>query len=274
MPLRSTSNGREALAGSSCAGQRPLALEAGEDAEGVNALRHAAGQGHVALAQPQHLHALDHARVARGAGGADRVVRPGDAQVQRNLAGRVVGHGARIVVVRPELGVVVEALELVDFVFGLDVAVLGHADVDADRRACRRSPSRGRRRRPPRWRSRCRCCRPGCRGGGPCVSGSAARRSCRRRPRWGRRSGSRRRVTPLRPASRLSRNSGRLLPLGAVSPTPVMTIRSGSVASCNHRAGRSVEVRVLTTFEVTEVVSIMARPRIPGERGLLATVML
>ena len=31
--------------------------------------------------------------------------------------------------------------------------------------------------------------------------------------------------TPLRPASRLSRNSPRLLPLGAVRPMPVMTIR-------------------------------------------------
>ena len=39
-----------------------------------------------------------------------------------------------IVVVRPELGVVVEALELEDLVFGLDVAVLGDADVDADLR--------------------------------------------------------------------------------------------------------------------------------------------
>ena len=36
--------------------------------------------------------------------------------------------------VRPELGVVVETLELEDFVLGLDVAVFGDADVDADRR--------------------------------------------------------------------------------------------------------------------------------------------
>ncbi len=84
-------------------GQRPLALEAGEDAERVDALRHAAGQRHVALAQPQHLRALDQPGVARGTGGADRVVRAGDAQVQRDLAGRIVGHGARVVVVRPEL---------------------------------------------------------------------------------------------------------------------------------------------------------------------------
>ena len=115
--------------------KRPLAVEAGEDAEGVNALRHAAAQGDVAIAQPQHLHALDDAGIARGAGGAERVVRAGDAQVQRNLAGRVVGHGARVVVVRPELRVVVVALQQVDLVLGLDVAVFGHADVDADGRA-------------------------------------------------------------------------------------------------------------------------------------------
>ena len=106
---------------------------------------------HVALAQPQHLRALDQPGVAGGTGGADRVVRPGDAQVQRDLAGRVVGHGPRVVVVRPELGVVVEALELVDLVLGLDVAVLGDADVDADPLAGRRWPNRGPRRRPPRW---------------------------------------------------------------------------------------------------------------------------
>ena len=127
------------MVGSSCLAKRPLAVEAGEDAERVNALRHAAAQGHVAIAQPQHLHALDDARVARRTGGAERVVRAGDAQVQRNLAGRIVGHGARVVVVRPVLRVVVVALEQEDFVLGLDVAVLGHADVDADASSGRRS---------------------------------------------------------------------------------------------------------------------------------------
>ena len=145
--------------------------------------------------------------VARGTGRADRVVRAGDAHVQRDLAGRVVGHGPRVVVVRPELRVVVVALELVDFVFGLDVAVLGHADVDADRRLDRCWPSRARRRPPLRWRSRCRCCRPACRGGRPSSSGSAARRSCRRRPASRRRSGFRTCVTPLRPAEQRCRET-------------------------------------------------------------------
>ena len=100
----------------------------------MNALRHAAGQGQIALSQPQHLRALDDARVAGGAGRADGVVRARDAHVQRSLAGRVVGHGAGIVVVRPELRVVVEAFEFVDFIFRFDVAMLSHADVDADHR--------------------------------------------------------------------------------------------------------------------------------------------
>ncbi len=113
-------------------GQRALGFEAGENAEGVNAFRNAAGQGDIAFAQQQHLRALNHPGVARRAGGADRVVRSGDAQVQRDLAGRIVGHRARVVVVRPELGVVIERFELEDFVFGLDVAVFGDADVNAD----------------------------------------------------------------------------------------------------------------------------------------------
>ena len=115
-------------------GQRALAAKAGKDPERVDALRHAAGQRHVALAQPQHLHALDQPGVARGTGGPDRVVRAGDPQVQRDLAGRVVGHGARVVVVRPELRVVVVPFEFEDLVLGLDVAVLGHAQIDADPR--------------------------------------------------------------------------------------------------------------------------------------------
>ena len=116
-------------------GQRPLAMETGENAERVNAFRNAAAQRNVAIAQPEHLDALDDARVAGGTGGAQRVVRPGDAHVQRNLAGRIVGHGSRIVMVRPVLRVVVVTLEQIDLVLGLDVAVFGHADVDADGRA-------------------------------------------------------------------------------------------------------------------------------------------
>jgi hypothetical protein len=71
----------------------------------VDALRHAAGQGQIALAQPQHLRALNQPGIARRAGGADRVVRAGDAHVERDLAGRIVGHGPRVVVVRPDLDV-------------------------------------------------------------------------------------------------------------------------------------------------------------------------
>ncbi len=191
MPLRSAVERPRGLGRIVMRGQRPLALKAGEDAERVNAFRDAAGQRHIALAQQQHLRALDQAGVAGGTGGADRVVRAGDAQVQRDLAGRVVGHGARIVVVRPELGVVIEALELVDFVLGLDVAVLGDADIDADGRLDRHWANRARRRRSPRGHSRCRCCRPACRGGLPSSSGAAARRRCRRRQGSRRRSESR-----------------------------------------------------------------------------------
>jgi len=113
------------------AGQGPLAVETGKDAERANALRHPAANRQVALAQAKHLHALDDSRIARRTGRPQRVVRPGDPEVQRDLSGRVIGHRSRIVMVRPELRVVAEFFELVDLVFGLDVAVFGHADVNS-----------------------------------------------------------------------------------------------------------------------------------------------
>src|SRR5690606_21970610 len=63
--------------------QGPLALETGEIPRGVDAFGNAARQGQVAFAQPEHLHALDHAQVAGGTGGPDGVVRSGDSQVER-----------------------------------------------------------------------------------------------------------------------------------------------------------------------------------------------
>ena len=165
------------------------------------------------------------AGIARRTGRADRVVRPGDAQVQRNFAGRIVGHGARIVMVRPELRVVVEPLELEDFVFGFDVAVLGDADVDADRRFIDIRPIEPGSRRSPRWRNKCRCCRPACRGGLLSSSDSAARRSRRRRPRSGRRSEFRNSARRFGRRADSGGTRDRLLAPGAVSPTPVMTIR-------------------------------------------------
>ena len=75
MPLRCSVEGPRGFGRVVVRGERPLALEAGEDAERANAFRNAAGQAPVDFAQPQHLRALDQAGVARGAGGADGVVR-------------------------------------------------------------------------------------------------------------------------------------------------------------------------------------------------------
>ena len=111
--------------------QRPLAVEAGEDAESVNALRHTPHNRQVDIAQPELLHPLDEANVPRGTRRPQRVVRPGNSQAEGHLARRVVRHRAGIVVVRPDLGVVVELRDLVDLVLGLDVAVLGDPQVDA-----------------------------------------------------------------------------------------------------------------------------------------------
>ena len=71
-------------------------------------------------------------RISRRAGRSDRQVGSGDLEVERDLAGRVVGHRARVVVVRPDAGVVVEFGDLEDLVLGFDVAVFGGADVHAD----------------------------------------------------------------------------------------------------------------------------------------------
>ena len=59
-------------------------------------------------------------------------MRSGDAHVHRDFAGRVVRHGAGVVMVGPILGVVAELGDIVDLVLGLDIAVLGDAKVDAD----------------------------------------------------------------------------------------------------------------------------------------------
>lgn len=59
-------------------------------------------------------------------------MRSGDPHVDGNLAGWVVGHRARIVVVGPVTCVVVEFRNVIHLVLGLDITMLGGADVDAD----------------------------------------------------------------------------------------------------------------------------------------------
>src|SRR5690606_9761022 len=124
--------GTRGLLGVGVGGEGVLGFEAREDAEGVNAFADAAADRQVHLAEAKHLRGVDQAEVAGGAGRADGVGRAGGAEVQGGLAGGVVGDGARVVVVRPILGVVVELGDGVDLVLGLHVAVLGAADVDAD----------------------------------------------------------------------------------------------------------------------------------------------
>ena len=115
-------------------GQGALALEPGEDAEGLDALADPSGEGAVHFAEAEHLHGLDKPGVACGAGGPDGVVGAGDAHVDGDLSGRVVSHGARVVVVRPVAGVVVELGDVVDLVLRLHIAMFGGAYIDADSR--------------------------------------------------------------------------------------------------------------------------------------------
>jgi len=132
MPLRPRSKGRDAWRGSAASARGVLGLETGEDPEGPDRLGDAAGERHIHLSELNHLRRLDQGGIAGGTCGPDRVVGAGDAEVHRNLAGGVVEDGSRVVVVGPVVGVVVVPADVVDFVFGLDGAVLGQADIDAD----------------------------------------------------------------------------------------------------------------------------------------------
>src|SRR5690606_16171536 len=107
-----------------------LALKAGEDAERLGALADATGEGDIDFAEAEHLQGLNETRISGGTGGADGVMRTGDAHIDGDLAGRVVRDGARIVMMRPIAGIVVELRDVVDLVLRLHVAVLGGADVD------------------------------------------------------------------------------------------------------------------------------------------------
>ena len=113
-------------------GQRALALEARENPKRMNTLRHASRQRDIAFIQSQHLRALDQSGVARRTRSSDCIVRTDDARVQRDLAGRIVGDRARIVMMGPEGGVVVVTLQLKDLILRLNVAVLRDADVYPD----------------------------------------------------------------------------------------------------------------------------------------------
>ena len=53
-----------------------------------------------------------------------------DAHVDGDLTGRVISHRPRVVVVRPEFGVVFEIADFEDLILGFNVPMFGHADID------------------------------------------------------------------------------------------------------------------------------------------------
>ena len=59
-------------------------------------------------------------------------MRAGYAHVDGDFAGGAVGHGPRVMVVRPDFHVVVVLLDVVYLVLCLYVAVLGDPEIDAD----------------------------------------------------------------------------------------------------------------------------------------------
>ena len=112
--------------------ERPLALKARKDSEGLDALGDATRQSKIDFAQAKHLQGLDQAGVTCSAGRADGVVGARDACINCNLTRWVVGHGAGIVMVRPKLGVVVELRDIIDLVLRFYIPMFGRAYVDAD----------------------------------------------------------------------------------------------------------------------------------------------
>ena len=118
--------------------QGPFRGEGGKDPKGVDALRHTTSQAGIDFAKLQHLSTLDNAQVAACTGSANAVVGSGNPRIEGDLTGGVVGHCARVVVVRPIGQIVVVLRNFVDLLFGLDVAVLGGADVDTNALAANR----------------------------------------------------------------------------------------------------------------------------------------
>ena len=148
----------------------------------MNALGHPSRQSEIDLTQPQHLQALNDSQISRRAGRSDGVMRPGDFHVQGHFSRRVVGNCTGIMMVRPELYVVTILADVVDLVFGLDIAMLGHSQIDAHSGAvdrfqvyCGIGKGFAASSKWPRTRL-------GCRGGVPFSSGISVHQNHRPRP--------------------------------------------------------------------------------------------
>jgi len=112
-------------------GQGAQRAETGEEGATEGRFRDAAPEGHVYLAELQHLRGVDQPEVSRRAGGAHGVARAGHLQVEADLSGGVVGHRARVVVVRPE-GVVPILRDSAQLLLRIRRAVLGDSQVHAE----------------------------------------------------------------------------------------------------------------------------------------------
>jgi len=122
------------LSGVGVNSERILTIKTCENAEGVNAFAGSTGECQIAFVKPQHLRPLNQPGVASSTSGTDGVMRPSNAHVQRDFAGRVVRNGTWIVVVRPTRCVVIKTFDDKNLVFCLDISVLRDADVNANAR--------------------------------------------------------------------------------------------------------------------------------------------
>ena len=107
-----------------------LGFEASENPKRVDALAHATANREVHLAQTQHLRGVDQPHVSCRTRSPDRVGGARHAEIERRLTGGVVRDSPGVVIMRPKLRIVVKLRDVVDFVLGLDVAVLRAANVN------------------------------------------------------------------------------------------------------------------------------------------------
>ena len=113
-------------------GKRAFTFKAGKNSEGVDTFRNSTGQGKVDFPKPQHLDSLNHPHIAGGTSRTNGVMGTRDFHVQGDFAGRVVGYGSRVMMMRPVLHIIIKLADIVDFVFRFYVSMLGGSQINPD----------------------------------------------------------------------------------------------------------------------------------------------
>ena len=111
--------------------ERSLRVKRRKNTERMNTLGNAPRKRQVDFSQSELLHSLNQRRVSSRARSAQRIMRPRDPITQRYFPCGIIRDRSRIMVMRPVRAVVIILFDFVDLIFGLDVPVFRHADIDA-----------------------------------------------------------------------------------------------------------------------------------------------